>query len=307
MPPLTCTNRIAWHDQDTIRDLVLARGDLAAGNTHNMLTKHINFRMVNQRFASIGLVFLLHLAPGVRGQEEVSNLCPATLPVEGEACTPFPVFESCSYGNFCCPGGDDPQTCVPETECYCDSTYKTWQCLEPRITCPSVCPEDRPIGGRVECDIQDRYICEYDIGPSCPREGDAPDAACSCLSGHFSCYNDCDDDSVTADEGDSDDDSVPEGGSDDDSVTEGGSDDDSVTEDDSVPDDDVSDSGEDGDSESGGVLDTSHVGEANGDGNNSASKNGDKPKKDRGGKMNSKTGARGHKKGEKRNLRRVVH
>lgn len=150
----------------------------------------------------------------------------------------------------------------------------------------------------MECDIQDRYICEYDIGPSCPREGDAPDAACSCLSGHFSCYNDCDDDSVTADEG----------GSDDDSVTEGGSDDDSVSEDDSVPDDDVSDSGEDGDSESGGVSDTAHVGEANGDGNDAASKNGDnKPKKDRGGKMNSKTGARGHKKGEKRNLRRVIH
>ena len=122
----------------------------------------------------------------------------------------------------------------------------------------------------MECDIHDRYVCEYEIGPSCPREGYAPDAACTCLSGHFNCYNDCDDDSVN-------------------------------TMDDSVG----GNNGEDCNSASPGGNSDVHVGNANGDGKNVASQKRKKATKNRGGKM-KKGGARRKKQGKLRNLRRVV-
>ncbi|KAI2506519.1 hypothetical protein MHU86_7929 [Fragilaria crotonensis] len=114
--------------------------------------------------------------------------CPATQPVEGEACTPFKDYY-CSYDEFCC-SGDDADVCVPKTECYCNSNM-TITCYEPTISCPSVCPVSTPIDNNSSlCTIDERYLCSYENG-TCESPYEAGGISCTCTFGLFTCTQQC--------------------------------------------------------------------------------------------------------------------
>ncbi|KAI2500666.1 cellular response to virus [Fragilaria crotonensis] len=116
--------------------------------------------------------------------------CPVTPPKAGDSCSASFASYSCSYGEVCCPGDDESDVCVPETSCYCDESDMTIKCLEPSIVCPSVCPVSKPIDGDTLCNIDERYVCEYNTGV-CPIPFDYPDAICTCSSGHYACQDYC--------------------------------------------------------------------------------------------------------------------
>ncbi|KAI2498000.1 hypothetical protein MHU86_16498 [Fragilaria crotonensis] len=116
--------------------------------------------------------------------------CPATQPVEGEACTEFMGYY-CSYDEFCCPGDDSSDACVPKTQCYCN-TNGTITCVEPQIVCPSVCPVSNPIESNSSslCTIDERYLCKYENGSESPYE--VGETTCTCSSaGNYECTQSC--------------------------------------------------------------------------------------------------------------------
>ena len=119
-----------------------------------------------------------------------SNVCPVgcsvTPPTHGDSCSASFLDNARSYGEFCCPG----DMYVPATSCYCDEADMTIKCQEPSIACPSLCPVSKPVDGNTVCNIDDRYVCEYDTG-TCPIPFDFADASCTFSSGHFLCRDIC--------------------------------------------------------------------------------------------------------------------
>ena len=113
--------------------------------------------------------------------------CPKTQPIQGADCSPFVDF-ACTYGEFCCPGGEGE--CIPEKECYCDESTMKISCHEPIAWCPSACPATKPLDG-ASCAISERIDCEYATGFCIPGDTEVLDTSCVCVLGTFVCYNYC--------------------------------------------------------------------------------------------------------------------
>ena len=63
-------------------------------------------------------------------------------------------------------------------------------CQEPTAWCPSACPATKPHHGAA-CAISERINCEYATGFCITGDTELLDTSCSCVLGHFNCYNYC--------------------------------------------------------------------------------------------------------------------
>ena len=109
--------------------------------------------------------------------------CPATQPVEGDACSAAFVDDVCEYGELCC--GDE---CIPDKFCYCSGSSITCYAGGGSLSCPEACPTEPP-NTNDSCEIDDRFLCEYGDAFVCEDTGYSFDyeKQCSCYNGTYFC------------------------------------------------------------------------------------------------------------------------
>ena len=113
--------------------------------------------------------------------------CPATQPVEGDACSAAFVNDVCNYGTLCC-GDEKDGACIPDKTCYCDGSTISCYGGGGSLTCPEVCPTEPPKTND-SCEIDDRFLCEYGNAFVCEDSDYSFDyeKQCSCYNGTFYC------------------------------------------------------------------------------------------------------------------------